>query len=152
MELSSGGQVLLRGFGRFNLTLWDQVIGELEPITADDIILVNFGAWYHRLYVDGGQNEWEAWRLDVQELLMRRLVHYQARIVWKGYTTFHYDGLTGAYTGVSCDMAGKHFQNAASWNRTLRVVRSATAAGGVPGPPAAPGDLPGHGGGRVLVR
>ena len=101
MQLSNGGEILMRSFGRFNLTLWDQVIGELEPITARDIILVNFGAWYHRLYVEGGSDEWEAWKLDVQELLLQRLAHYEAMVVWKGHTTFHYDSLTGAYTGVS---------------------------------------------------
>ena len=59
MDLSKGGRVILRGFGRFNLTLWDEVIAELAPITAADVILVNFGAWYHRFFFDGGQREWQ---------------------------------------------------------------------------------------------
>ncbi len=35
------------------------------------------------------------------------------QIIWKGYTTFHYDGETGAFTGVStfpCQAACRHLE------------------------------------------
>ena len=44
-------QVFLRAFGRFNLTLWDDVFKEFEPLTDQDVIIVNFGAWYPRYNV-----------------------------------------------------------------------------------------------------
>lgn len=80
MKLKGGGDIILRSFGRFNITLWDRVMGELEPVTDRDIILVNFGAWYHRFFFDGGPDEFKAWRDDVHELLFERLRHYPAQV------------------------------------------------------------------------
>ena len=45
VELLSGGQVVLRSFGTYNAKLWDDVLSDFEPLTADDIVMVNFGAW-----------------------------------------------------------------------------------------------------------
>ncbi len=50
-EMASGAQVYLRAFGRFNLTLWDDVMAEFEPLTERDVIVFNFGAWYPRYNV-----------------------------------------------------------------------------------------------------
>jgi hypothetical protein len=80
MFLDGGGEIKLYGFGRFNLTLWDKVVAELEPITERDIMLVNFGAWYHRFFFDGGPKEFEAWQEDVYELLNERLAGYPAQV------------------------------------------------------------------------
>lgn len=44
-------QVFLRAFGRFNLTLWDDVFAEFQPLTDNDVIVFNFGAWYPRYNV-----------------------------------------------------------------------------------------------------
>ena len=100
MELEGGGRIIMRGFGRFNISLWDAVLAELEPITEADTILVNFGSWYNRLYIDDGAAQWEGWKADMQELVEQRLARTRAAVVWKGYTTFHYAGETGALTGV----------------------------------------------------
>ncbi|CAL8469520.1 g9061 [Coccomyxa elongata] len=105
MMLGGGGEIHLRGFGRFNLTLWDKVLAELEPITERDTIMVNFGAWYHRFFHDGGTEEWKAWKDDMFELVNERLSTSPAQIIWKGYTTFHYDGETGAFTGVQQELS-----------------------------------------------
>ena len=37
-----------RAYGRFNLSLWDDVMAEFQPLTEEDVIVVNFGAWYPR--------------------------------------------------------------------------------------------------------
>ena len=37
-----------RAYGRFNLSLWDDSMAEFQPFTEDDVIVVNFGAWYPR--------------------------------------------------------------------------------------------------------
>jgi hypothetical protein len=39
-------QVIIRSFGTFNGTLWDDVLSDFAPITDKDVILVNFGAWW----------------------------------------------------------------------------------------------------------
>lgn len=78
--LEGGGEIHLRGFGRFNLTLWDKVIAELEPITERDVIMVNFGAWYHRFFHDGGAEEWKAWKFDIYELVNERLRDSPAQV------------------------------------------------------------------------
>ncbi len=80
MFLEGGGEFKLYGFGRFNLTLWDKVIDELQPITERDTILVNFGAWYHRFFFDKGPEEYQAWQHDIYELLHERLKNYPAQV------------------------------------------------------------------------
>ena len=45
LELHSGGQVILRSFGTYNSKLWDDVFSDFAPLTTDDVIMVNFGAW-----------------------------------------------------------------------------------------------------------
>ena len=40
-----------RAYGRFNLSLWDDVMVEFQPLTDEDVIVVNFGAWYPRYNV-----------------------------------------------------------------------------------------------------
>ena len=48
MKLKSGGEIHVRCFGRYNASLWDDVFAELPALTAQDIIIVNLGAWYPR--------------------------------------------------------------------------------------------------------
>ena len=45
-DIFSGRKVACRSFGTYESRLWDDVFSEFEPLTSDDIILVNFGAWY----------------------------------------------------------------------------------------------------------
>lgn len=35
-----------RSFGTYDSKLWDDIFSEFQPITEDDIIIVNFAAWY----------------------------------------------------------------------------------------------------------
>ena len=42
---------MCRAYGRFNLSLWDDVMAEFQPLTEEDVIVVNFGAWYPRYNV-----------------------------------------------------------------------------------------------------
>ena len=100
MNCTSHGQILLRSFGRFSLQLWDDIIGELAPLAPEDILFINWGAWYHRFYIAGGREEFGAWKADMEEVILQRLVHIKSRVIWKGYTSFHYAGETGAFTGV----------------------------------------------------
>jgi len=48
VQLKSRGEIMVRCFGRYNSSLWDDVFAELPQLTARDIIIVNFGAWYPR--------------------------------------------------------------------------------------------------------
>ena len=48
MKLRDGGEIHVRCFGRYNSSLWDDVMAELPPLTEQDVIIVNFGAWYPR--------------------------------------------------------------------------------------------------------
>ena len=38
----------MRCFGRYNASLWDDVFAELPVLTAQDVMIINFGAWYPR--------------------------------------------------------------------------------------------------------
>ena len=42
--LSLPGLCACRAYGRFNLSLWDDVMAEFQPLTEEDVIVVNFGA------------------------------------------------------------------------------------------------------------
>lgn len=48
MKLKNGGEIYVRCFGRYNSSLWDDVFAELPPLTEQDVIIINFGAWYPR--------------------------------------------------------------------------------------------------------
>ena len=48
MKLRDGGEIHVRCFGRYNSSLWDDVMAELPALTEQDVIIVNFGAWYPR--------------------------------------------------------------------------------------------------------
>ncbi len=78
--LQGSGEIQLRCFGRFNLTLWDDVMAELGPLTKQDVLMVNFGAWYHRFFFDGGPREWDAWKDDIHELVFERLANIPAQV------------------------------------------------------------------------
>ena len=47
-DLSLPAHCTCRAYGRFNLSLWDDVMAEFQPLTEEDVIVVNFGAWYPR--------------------------------------------------------------------------------------------------------
>ena len=100
MNCTRHGQILLRSFGTLSLQLWDDVIGEMAPLKEEDILLFNWGAWYHRFYFAGGPDEFNTWKADMEEVILQRMVNMKCTIIWKGYTTFHYAGETGAFTGV----------------------------------------------------
>jgi hypothetical protein len=46
LQLQSGASLHARTFGSYNGQLMDDLLDELAPIHASDIIIVNFGAWY----------------------------------------------------------------------------------------------------------
>lgn len=48
MKLKNGGEIIVRCFGRYNSSLWDDVFAELPLLTDRDVVIVNFGAWYPR--------------------------------------------------------------------------------------------------------
>lgn len=48
VKLRNGGELLTRCFGRYNGSLWDDVFAEIGPLTENDVIIANFGAWYPR--------------------------------------------------------------------------------------------------------
>ena len=46
MQLRSGASLHARIIGSYNGDLLDDLLAELGPIAATDMIIVNFGAWY----------------------------------------------------------------------------------------------------------
>ncbi|KAK9907951.1 hypothetical protein WJX75_000456 [Coccomyxa subellipsoidea] len=97
-DLKSGAQVFLRAFGRFNLTLWDDVFAEFQPLTDNDVIVFNFGAWYPRYNVHESGDPWKAWQEDMTELINLRLSRYAARIFYRSATATHFGGVNGTMT------------------------------------------------------
>ncbi|EIE21588.1 hypothetical protein COCSUDRAFT_66960 [Coccomyxa subellipsoidea C-169] len=96
--LDNGLHVFLRSFNVFNLTLWDDVMKPFGELQADDILVVNFGAWYPRYSVLDPHHPWPAWQKDMKELLMERLAGYKARTFWRSYAAAHYGGTNGTNT------------------------------------------------------
>lgn len=47
-------QVFLRDFGTLNQTLFDDVLSDFQPLLEDDVLVLNWGAWYQR-YDWGGR-------------------------------------------------------------------------------------------------
>lgn len=58
-SMEGGGEVHVRCFGIFNLTLWDDVMEEFQPLTRNDVIMVNFGAWYPRFSIHETLVPWQ---------------------------------------------------------------------------------------------
>ena len=56
MQLRSGASLHARIFGSYNGDLLDDLLAELGPIEATDMIIVNFGAWYPAF-------AWQVWPL-----------------------------------------------------------------------------------------
>jgi hypothetical protein len=48
ISLSSGANVHARIFGSFSGVLLEDLLAEMPPLTQDDVIITNFGAWYPR--------------------------------------------------------------------------------------------------------
>ena len=56
---------MCRSFGTYESELWDDVFSEFEPITSDDIILVNFAAWYPKYKITEPYIPYEQWEEDM---------------------------------------------------------------------------------------
>ena len=48
VRLKSGASVHARIMGSYNAELIDDVLSELGPLNDNDVVIVNFGAWYPR--------------------------------------------------------------------------------------------------------
>ena len=99
-------QVLLQSFATLSLQLWNDITGELAPLKEQDILLFNWGAWYHRFCFAGGPDEFNAWKASMEEVILQRMVNMKCTVIWKGYTTFHYAGAIGASQGCGIDLQG----------------------------------------------
>ena len=44
----------MRDFGTYNQTLFDDVMSDFQPLSENDVVVLNWGAWYHR-YDWGGR-------------------------------------------------------------------------------------------------
>ncbi len=71
LELRSGARLHARIFGSFSRELLEDVLAELPPLAASDIIVANFGAWYPRLQVEV-QSPHGALRALVTQILCRQ--------------------------------------------------------------------------------
>ena len=48
LSLASGATVHARIFGSFSGVLLEDLLAEMPPLTQNDVIIANFGAWYPR--------------------------------------------------------------------------------------------------------
>jgi hypothetical protein len=48
LRLRGGGRVHARIIGSYSAELVDDILAELGPLTASDVLVANFGAWYPR--------------------------------------------------------------------------------------------------------
>lgn len=58
-------RILCRSFGTYESKLWDDIFSEFEPITSDDIILVNFAAWYPKYKITEPYVPYQQWEEDM---------------------------------------------------------------------------------------
>jgi hypothetical protein len=47
-HLASGGSVYLRDTGEYNQSLFDDLLSDFGALTPNDVLIVNWSAWYHR--------------------------------------------------------------------------------------------------------
>ncbi|KAK9916493.1 hypothetical protein WJX75_003317 [Coccomyxa subellipsoidea] len=99
-SLTNGASVHIRSFGIFNISLWDDVFAEFLPLTENDTIVVEFGAWYPRFNTFQMGTPWARYVNDVQELFAQRLRNYKALVLWRAYGPTHFGGPTGTYTAL----------------------------------------------------
>ena len=45
----------LRDFGEYNQSLFDDVLSEFHPLSSNDVLIVNWSAWYHRFQWNANQ-------------------------------------------------------------------------------------------------
>ena len=64
-----------RSFGTYQSELWDDVFSEFEPITEDDIILVNFAAWYPKYKITEPYVPYEQWEESMAGMALSFLQH-----------------------------------------------------------------------------
>ncbi|CAK0786753.1 hypothetical protein CVIRNUC_009967 [Coccomyxa viridis] len=103
-RLKNGVQVHFQSFGIFNLTLWDDVMTKFMPLSKNDTIFVEFGAWYPRFSASEMHAPWARYKKDVLELLDMRLRAYSANVLWRGYGPTHFGGATGTFTGMNWEL------------------------------------------------
>ncbi|CAL8469667.1 g9208 [Coccomyxa elongata] len=106
VRLKNGGQIMVRCFGRYNASLWDDVFAEIGPLTQHDVIIVNFGAWYPRFNFNEPKAPFEAFKLDVKELFLEKLSKYPAQSYWRTYSPTHFGGATGTFLAVEEGLEG----------------------------------------------
>jgi len=89
-NIPSGSKVACRSFGTYESRLWDDVFSEFKPLTSDDIILVNFGAWYPKYKISEPfvpYMQWEDSMAGVQCLVFSPISkHHQRCLHFSGQT------------------------------------------------------------------
>ena len=74
-------QVIIRSFGTYQAQLWDDIFAEFAPITENDVILVNFGAWYPRFKISEPHLPWQEWQNAMTELFTQKLATTPAQVL-----------------------------------------------------------------------
>ena len=100
IELNNGAKIVIRSFGTYNSQLWDDVMSDFAPLTAQDVVLVNFGAWYPRYKISEPHLPWLQWQSDMSAMFRDKLVRTPAQVFWKDYAPTHFCGATGTFTGI----------------------------------------------------
>ena len=62
VKLANGGSMHLRCMDRFSMALWDEVMAPFEPLSAHDILLLNFGGTGLPYTYGAGEHPWEGWK------------------------------------------------------------------------------------------
>ncbi|EIE21418.1 hypothetical protein COCSUDRAFT_43154 [Coccomyxa subellipsoidea C-169] len=106
VKLKNGGEILVRCFGRYNASLWDDVFAEMGPLTDRDVIIANFGAWYPRFNFNEPRAPFEAFKADVKDLFVDKLSKYPAQTFWRSNSPTHFGGATGTFTAVEEGLPG----------------------------------------------
>ncbi|CAL5228102.1 g11175 [Coccomyxa viridis] len=106
VKLGNGGEIHVRCFGRYNASLWDDVFAELPPLTAQDVIIINFGAWYPRFNFNEPRLPWESFQLDIRDLFVDKLSKSPAQAYWRTNSPTHFGGATGTFTAIEEPLEG----------------------------------------------
>ncbi|CAL5226961.1 g9846 [Coccomyxa viridis] len=89
--------VYLRSFGILNLTLWDDIMSEFMPLTSQDVIIAEFGAWYPSFDTATAIKSWTTFTTDMKQLFSERLRDLPATVLWRSYSPTHFGGELGSY-------------------------------------------------------
>lgn len=107
---NSGLSVHIRDMGTYNDTLLGDLLSDFNPLQADDILLINWGAWYPRFAWNQNQVAWRAWQQHIDYLFTNRLSKLPLQVIWKQYAPVHYCGPTGAEVGFENQLPGGPWQ------------------------------------------